>query len=109
MNNMTRKGPKELKRRFRKKTESKNISRNKPLERAPAESKERQVHEKITDRRITGGIRMTRQEINEAYIRAQEQWLQLPGSIIRTPTDILLIQKTLRSKDSKDSLTTDNK
>jgi hypothetical protein len=42
---------------------------------------------------------MSREEIAEAYVRAQEQWLQLPGSTIRSPTDVLLIQNRLKSKD----------
>jgi hypothetical protein len=63
------------------------------------EGDERNAHEVIINRRITGGVTMSREEIAEAYISAQEEWLQLPGSIIRSPTDVLLIQKRLQIKD----------
>ena len=85
----------------KKKSRSKgNISQDIPLKPASREGKERKVHEEIINRRVSGGIDLTREEIAEAYIRAQEQWLQLPGSIIRTPTDVLLIQKSFKSKNS---------
>jgi hypothetical protein len=101
VNNMAKKRLKSSKRSSRKKNGSKaNISRAKPLERASHEGNERKVHEEIINRRVSGGIRLTREEIAEAYVRAQKQWLQLPGSIIRTPTDVVLIQKSLNSKDS---------
>lgn len=65
---------------------------NKQIKPIYHEGDERKAHEEIINRRVTGGLDMSREEIAEAYIRAQEQWLQLPGSIIRSPTDILLIQ-----------------
>jgi hypothetical protein len=106
---MARKRSKSSKKSFRENNVSKvNISQNKPLERASREGKEREVHDEIINRRVSGGMRMTRQEIAQAYIGAQEQWLQLPGSIIRTPTDVTIIQKRLKSRDSFERTTDDN-
>jgi len=55
-------------------------------------------NEQIIDRRIRGGISITAEEIAELYVQAQQQWLKLPGSIIRPPTDIILIQKYSKSQ-----------
>jgi hypothetical protein len=46
--------------------------------------KERQVHEEIIARHYEGGTAPT----PEAYRRALKQWQQLPGSIVRPPTDV---------------------
>jgi hypothetical protein len=46
--------------------------------------KERQVHEEIIARHYEGGMAPT----PEAYRRALKQWQQLPGSIVRPPTDV---------------------
>jgi hypothetical protein len=48
------------------------------------EGREHQVHKEILERRWRGGPEPT----PEAYARALEQWKNLPGSIVRPPTDI---------------------
>jgi hypothetical protein len=48
------------------------------------EGREHQVHEEILARRMRGGREPTR----DAYTRALEQWKNLPGSIVRPPTDV---------------------
>ena len=48
--------------------------------------REHQVHEEILARRMRGGPEPT----PEAYARALEQWKNLPGSVVRPPTDITL-------------------
>jgi hypothetical protein len=45
--------------------------------------REHAVHQQIIDRRLGGGAPAT----PEAYAKALEEWHQLPGSIIRPPTD----------------------
>jgi hypothetical protein len=50
---------------------------------APA-GREHQVHKEILDRRMRGGPEPT----HEDYTRALEQWKNLPGSIVRPPTDV---------------------
>lgn len=68
------------------------------------EGEERKVHEEIIDRHIRGGAALTNEAITEAYARAQKQWQELPGSIVRPPTDVTLpSQKRLKSQDTKDS------
>lgn len=47
--------------------------------------REREVHVEIISRRLGGGAAPT----PEAYARALEQWQQLPGSVMRPPTDVL--------------------
>jgi hypothetical protein len=59
---------------------------------------ERKVHEEIINRRITGGVTLTQKEISEAYVRALEQWQKLPGSITKSPTNVLLIQQPSKSQ-----------
>jgi hypothetical protein len=49
-----------------------------------SEGREHQVHKEILERRMTGGPEPT----PEAYARALEQWKDLPGSIVRPPTDV---------------------
>lgn len=70
------------------------------------EGEERKVHEEIIERRIGGGEAPT----PEAYARALKQWQQLPGSVIRPPTDVTLPTRKLRkSQDTLDiSEQTDN-
>jgi hypothetical protein len=48
------------------------------------EGREHQVHREILERRLRGGPEPT----PDAYARALEQWKNLPGSIIRPPTDV---------------------
>jgi hypothetical protein len=48
------------------------------------EGREHQVHKEILERRMRGGPAPT----PDAYTRALEQWKNLPGSIVRPPTDI---------------------
>ncbi len=72
---------------------------NKHVKPVSHEGNERNAHEEIINRRVTGGVAMRREEIAEAYVRAQEQWLQLPGSTIRSPMDVLLIQNRDKFKD----------
>lgn len=48
------------------------------------EGREHQVHKEILERRMRGGPEPT----PDAYARALEQWKNLPGSIVRPPTDI---------------------
>lgn len=76
-----------------------NTRRNRDqMQQSRDEGNERKVHEEIMDRRIRGGISLTKEEIAEAYKRAQEQWLKLPGSTMRPPTDVLLIQRRSKSQ-----------
>jgi hypothetical protein len=49
------------------------------------EGRERQVHKEILERRMRGGPEPT----PDAYTRALEQWKNLPGSIVRPPTDVI--------------------
>jgi hypothetical protein len=48
------------------------------------EGRDHQVHKEILERRMRGGPEPT----PEAYARALEQWKNLPGSIVRPPTDV---------------------
>jgi hypothetical protein len=45
--------------------------------------REHAVHQQIVERRLSGGAPAT----PAAYANALEQWKQLPGSIVRPPTD----------------------
>jgi len=45
--------------------------------------REHAVHQQILDRRLGGGAPAT----PEAYANALQQWLRLPGSVVRPPTD----------------------
>jgi hypothetical protein len=45
--------------------------------------REHAVHQQIVERRIGGGAPAT----PEAYARALEEWHQLPGSVVRPPSD----------------------
>jgi hypothetical protein len=49
-----------------------------------SEGREHQVHKEILERRMRGGAEPTL----DAYARALEQWKDLPGSIVRPPTDV---------------------
>lgn len=49
------------------------------------EGREHQVHREILDRRMRGGPPPT----PEAYARALKQWNELPGSVMRPPTDVM--------------------
>jgi hypothetical protein len=57
---------------------------DKPGERPRRRGREHAVHEEINRRRLGGGAEPT----SDAFQRALEQWQQLPGSIVRPPTDI---------------------
>jgi hypothetical protein len=46
--------------------------------------REHQVHQEIVARRIEGGAPPT----PDAYAEALKQWQQLPGSIVRPPSDV---------------------
>jgi hypothetical protein len=48
------------------------------------EGREHQVHQEILERRTRGGPEPT----PEAYALALEQWRNLPGSVVRPPTDV---------------------
>ena len=66
-----------------------------------AEGEERKVHEEIIDRRIRGGADISKEAITEAYDRALKQWQELPGSVVRPPTDITIsIEKRPKSEDT---------
>jgi hypothetical protein len=45
--------------------------------------REHAVHQQIVEQRLSGGAPAT----PEAYAKAIEEWQQLPGSIVRPPTD----------------------
>lgn len=53
-------------------------------ERPRRRGREHQVHDEINARRLGGGAEPNA----EAFQRALEQWQQLPGSIVRPPSDI---------------------
>lgn len=60
---------------------------NKPDQEPPQhkpEGREHEVHKEILKRRLSGGPEPT----PDAYTRALEQWKNLPGSIVRPPTDV---------------------
>jgi|GEM_PF-2956667 len=46
------------------------------------------VHQQIVERRLGGGAPAT----PEAYAKALEEWKQLPGSVVRPPTDEKQVQ-----------------
>jgi hypothetical protein len=46
--------------------------------------REHAVHQQIVERRLSGGGPAT----PEAYGKALEEWQELPGSIVRPPTDL---------------------
>ena len=48
------------------------------------EGREHQVHEEILKRRMRGGPEST----PDSYAIALEEWKNLPGSIVRPPTDV---------------------
>ena len=96
--------------RSNKKSKRVKISKKKGTKRSGAaddsrrslvEGEERKLHEEIIDRRVRGGTALTDEEITEAYALAQKQWQELPGAIVRPPTDITLpSQKGPKSKDN---------
>jgi hypothetical protein len=45
--------------------------------------REHAVHQQILERRLGGGAPAT----SEAYAKGLEQWQQLPGAVMRPPTD----------------------
>ena len=59
-----------------------------PGERPRRRGREHQVHDEINARRLGGGAEPT----SEAFQRALEQWQQLPGSIVRPPSDIKAVE-----------------
>jgi hypothetical protein len=67
------------------------------------QGEERKVHEEIIDRRIGGGVALSKEEITEAYDRALTQWQQLPGSIVRPPTDVTLSTQNRRKSQQTSS------
>ena len=83
---------------------TKHTGPNDDRKRTLIEGEERKVHEEIIDRRIRGGAALSKDDITEAYDRALKQWQELPGSIIRPPTDITLATQNRRK--SQDTRTT---
>jgi hypothetical protein len=63
------------------------------------EGRERTMHEKLINRRITGGVKLSDEAIAKAYDRSLRQWQELPGSIVRPPTDVIPSQKLLKSQE----------
>jgi hypothetical protein len=61
--------------------------------------RERVVHEEIIAKRLEGGAPPTM----DAYTRALEEWQKLPGSVMRTPTDVTLppAQKPLKPPEAR--------
>jgi hypothetical protein len=91
-----------------KKETRKRIESDEDREQPFIKGEERKVHEEIIQRRIGGGEAPT----PEAYARALKQWQQLPGSVIRSPTDVTLptTRRLPKSQDTVDlSEQTDNK
>lgn len=60
------------------------------------DGRDREVHLEIIARRMEGGAPAT----PEAYARALEQWHQLPGSVVRPPTDLKSTQAAPKPKDA---------
>jgi hypothetical protein len=62
--------------------------------------REHAVHQQIVERRLSGGAPAT----PEAYAKALEEWQQLPGSIVRPPTDQKPSEKDnpVKRKDAKE-------
>lgn len=48
------------------------------------EGREHEVHKEILDRRMRGGRTPTQKDYEDAL----EQWKNLPGSVVRPPTDV---------------------
>ena len=69
-----------------KKVTSKRIESDDVRKQPFVKGEERKIHEEIIQRRIGGGEAPT----PEAYTLALKQWQQLPGSVIRSPTDVTL-------------------
>jgi len=63
------------------------------------EGREHEVHKEILARRLRGGPEPT----PEAYARALEQWKDLPGSVVRPPTDVTLPPPEEPSRPDKGS------
>lgn len=64
------------------------------------EGEERKMHEEIINRRITGGVKLSDKGIAKAYDRALKQWQELPGSVVRPPTDVTPSQKLRKDKET---------
>lgn len=62
------------------------------------QGREHQVHKEILERRWRGGPTPT----PEDYQRAREQWKNLPGSIVRPPTDIAVPPDDTPNPDAPD-------
>ena len=61
--------------------------------------REHAVHQQIVERRLSGGAPAT----PEAYAKALEEWQQLPGSIVRPPTDEKPAEKDTPKVNDKDA------
>jgi len=97
---MSKKGLRSTKRQTSNKKRVKINAPIKKHQKEPSfEGKERRLHEDIINRRIGGGIVLTKKEIAEAFDQAREQWINLPGAIMKSPSDILLIQKRSKSQE----------
>jgi hypothetical protein len=66
------------------KTPSRPSDYEPPGEHPRRRGREHQVHDEINERRLGGGAEPT----SDAFQRALEQWQQVPGSIVRPPSDV---------------------
>ena len=57
---------------------------DRPRPKHKPQGREHEVHKEILARRMRGGPEPTA----DAYLRALEQWKNLPGSVVRPPTDV---------------------
>jgi hypothetical protein len=74
----------------------KELYENHERPRRRRDGRDREVHLEIITRRMEGGAPAT----PEAYARALEQWHQLPGSVVRPPTDLKSTQESPKPEDS---------
>jgi hypothetical protein len=79
-------------------TQDKNKNNNEPNDHQKPEfikGEERKVHEEIIEKRIGGGVPPS----PGLYASALRQWQHLPGSVVRSATDVKLpIQKPLSAQ-----------
>ena len=90
--------------KYPKKPEDKpNQNPDQPNQETPRPDKrgrEHQVHQEILERRMRGG----KSPEPTDYRRALEQWKELPGSIVRPPTDITAPpEEKVKPEDQGDS------
>jgi hypothetical protein len=64
------------------------------------EGEERKVHEEIIERRLGGGEPASA----EKYLYALKEWHDIPGSMVKPPTDVsLLTKKRAKPQDNRSS------